>query len=194
MLIVQNGIVLFDTGCIGTNGELTRSINYNGLSSVISVTVTPNCEIPDAGPGTEWYFEVKCNIIDTVCDTGGNHCLCSQAGRTWALSTSKSPKSDGCGSDAGFPWHIPSYIINQKPWGPAFQNCCNAHDECYSTCGSYRSTCDSNFGSCLQSVCGLYFADVVQCSKYASIYHGAVVKGGGMPFSVAQKDFCMCIA
>ena len=48
---------IFDSGCVGTNGEETRSVSYSGNSTKIHVVVQPDC----AGEtGTSWYFKISC--------------------------------------------------------------------------------------------------------------------------------------
>jgi hypothetical protein len=57
ILIEYEGQTLFDSGCIGTNGDLFENIVYSGNSTNITVRVLPNC----AGTsGTYWSFQVGC--------------------------------------------------------------------------------------------------------------------------------------
>jgi hypothetical protein len=58
MVVRYEGRVLFDTGCVGTNGVRTQTISYSGNSSTVTVEVTPNCRVP--GSGTAWAFAVSC--------------------------------------------------------------------------------------------------------------------------------------
>ena len=54
LVIRYQNAILFDTGCVGTNGPRTQSVTYSGTSSIVSVEVTPNCRVP--GAGTAWVF------------------------------------------------------------------------------------------------------------------------------------------
>lgn len=57
MIVKYQGTTLFDSGCVGTNGLTTKTLNYSGASSQISVQVIPNC----AGTtGTGWEYQVSC--------------------------------------------------------------------------------------------------------------------------------------
>jgi hypothetical protein len=58
LVVRYEGRILFDTGCVGTNGVRTQSITYAGNSSTVTVEVTPNCRVP--GSGTAWAFVVSC--------------------------------------------------------------------------------------------------------------------------------------
>jgi Viral BACON domain/Putative binding domain, N-terminal len=55
MVVSYEGRTLFDTGCVGTFSS--RDISFSGGSSVVTVTVTPNCA---GGFGTAWEFTVAC--------------------------------------------------------------------------------------------------------------------------------------
>ncbi len=55
LVVTYEGRVLFDTGCVGANG--VETISYSGSSSLVTVSVTPNC---DDGDSTQWNFTVSC--------------------------------------------------------------------------------------------------------------------------------------
>jgi hypothetical protein len=55
ILVKYQGTTLFDTGCVGTSG--TKTLNYNGSSTQITVQVIPNCA---GGSGTAWDYSVAC--------------------------------------------------------------------------------------------------------------------------------------
>jgi len=57
MLVIYQGGVLFDTGCLGTGGTRTVNITYAGASTQVTVQVIPNCA---GGTGTAWNFTVFC--------------------------------------------------------------------------------------------------------------------------------------
>jgi hypothetical protein len=58
LVVRYQNAVLFDTGCVGTNGPRTQTITYSGTSSTVTVDVTPNCRVP--GSGTAWAFVLSC--------------------------------------------------------------------------------------------------------------------------------------
>lgn len=60
MVVRYEGRVLFDTGCVGTNGVRQQSISYSGTSTTVTIEVTPNCRVP--GSGTAWGFVVSCPL------------------------------------------------------------------------------------------------------------------------------------
>jgi hypothetical protein len=53
--VIYQGGVIFDTGCVGAHGTVYPS--FNGQTTVIQVTVTPNCA---GGTGTSWNYTVHC--------------------------------------------------------------------------------------------------------------------------------------
>lgn len=55
MRVIYQGSTLFDTGCVGANGN--RAISYSGTNTHITVDVIPNC---NGGTGTSWNFTVFC--------------------------------------------------------------------------------------------------------------------------------------
>ncbi len=55
--IYQGSRVLFQSGCVGTNGTRTVQVKRTGFGSKITVEVQPNC---DGGRNTQWQFEVHC--------------------------------------------------------------------------------------------------------------------------------------
>jgi hypothetical protein len=59
--LVYEGEVIFDSTCIGTEGEVTVTLSYAGTSSVLTVRVFPDC---DGDTGTAWNYTV-------LCPTGG---------------------------------------------------------------------------------------------------------------------------
>jgi hypothetical protein len=58
LVVRYQSAILFDTGCVGTNGPRSQSIIYSGTSSTVTVDVTPNCRVP--GSGTAWLFVLSC--------------------------------------------------------------------------------------------------------------------------------------
>lgn len=55
--ITYEGRVIYDSGCVGTNGIVTEFISYSGNSTNVVINVEPNCE---GTIGTAWYFVVYC--------------------------------------------------------------------------------------------------------------------------------------
>ena len=53
--------------------------------------------------------------------------------------------------------HMPFYHDQGKALGVSTTNatdCCNKHDICWSTCGSKKKECDTEFFKCLIKICG----------------------------------------
>lgn len=72
--------------------------------------------------------------------------------------------------------------------GVSFLDSCNRHDACYSTIGTDRGVCDSNFGenmraSCAQTTSGSTYA---QCDRIAALYRVAVSEGGQSSYDQGQ--------
>jgi len=57
MIVVYQNAVLFDSGCVGTGGNVTQNLPFSGSSSTVTVQVIPNCA---GGSGTAWSFTVGC--------------------------------------------------------------------------------------------------------------------------------------
>ena len=94
----------------------------------------------------------------------------------------KSPTFNGCGAAGGqkFP-----------EFKGTFTTPCNDHDICYATCGSSRSTCDSDFKSDLLSACGsVGFGKKTLCKIAANAYYQGAKRAGGKAFEAAQDNFC----
>ncbi len=58
MRVEYEGRTLFDTGCVGTNGERSRTISFSGSSSQVVIDVAPNCDGRNRSTG--WNFTVVC--------------------------------------------------------------------------------------------------------------------------------------
>ncbi|MEA2019410.1 MAG: glycine zipper 2TM domain-containing protein [Campylobacterota bacterium] len=59
ILVRYDNQILFDTGCVGTNGKLRKSLQYNGLSEEMTIEVLPNCM--GNQPSTKWNFQLICD-------------------------------------------------------------------------------------------------------------------------------------
>ena len=57
MQVAYEGRILFDSGCVGTNGNRRVSISYSGNNETVRVNVIPNCA---GGTFTWWQFTVRC--------------------------------------------------------------------------------------------------------------------------------------
>ena len=57
ILYDQASVVLFDSGCVGTQGERVSNIAVPAGTTSIRVRVIPNCE---GGTGTAWYLQIRC--------------------------------------------------------------------------------------------------------------------------------------
>ncbi len=57
VIVSQGGRVLFNSGCLGTNGTRTVKLKRASYSSKVTVEVRPNC---NGGRGTSWSFQVHC--------------------------------------------------------------------------------------------------------------------------------------
>ncbi|CAJ0939223.1 unnamed protein product, partial [Mesorhabditis belari] len=55
--VTYAGVNLFDSTCIGTNGEKLTPITYEGRYSEVRVDLEPNCDGTDS---TQWYFTLPC--------------------------------------------------------------------------------------------------------------------------------------
>ncbi len=57
MIVAYGSSILFDSGCVDTNGWKSASIPYNGKNSDVLVRVEPNCE---GASDTQWLFKLSC--------------------------------------------------------------------------------------------------------------------------------------
>ena len=57
IIIVYENTNIFDSGCVGTNGLVSKTVTFSGQSKEIRVDVEPNCE---GTTGTAWYFITGC--------------------------------------------------------------------------------------------------------------------------------------
>ncbi len=57
IIVSYQGGTLFDTGCVGTNGTRSQTLNYSGSDTGVTVEVQPNCE---GGSGTAWNYFAHC--------------------------------------------------------------------------------------------------------------------------------------
>lgn len=111
------------------------------------------------------------------------------------------PSCNGCGSNGEFS-SAPAGCIPCNI-SVSFLAACNAHDYCYSTCKSNKSTCDDNFQNSMYSACTTQLTDetctcggladrINGCKKYANIYAAAVRGLGKSAYTTGQKGVCKC--
>ena len=82
---------------------------------------------------------------------------------------------------------------------PGFNACCNAHDRCYTSCNSGRSSCDNKFKSCLLQQCGWNAYNGVHdeemtktCNHLVKIMTFLVRSFGCTAYQNGQKYSCIC--
>jgi RHS repeat-associated protein len=91
---------------------------------------------------------------------------------------------DQCGTDTSG-----KYVPETDALGSSnLQNACYAHDNCYGTCGSDKSTCDSNLGSDMRRDCS---AQGDSCNIASVVYTGFVSALGQSAYNNAQAG-CVC--
>ena len=59
IFIYYEDALIFDSGCVGTQGDWATHEHYEGTSTQIKVHVEPNCP-SGTGTGTKWNFTVRC--------------------------------------------------------------------------------------------------------------------------------------
>jgi len=101
-------------------------------------------------------------------------------------------KVDGCGA-----YYI--YVNFDSLGLTGFNECCNQHDFCYSSCGKKKSICDIEFTKCLisncESICktSSYLKDFVETCFELSYYLNLFVTNlGCSAFKKAQSLACDC--
>ena len=92
-----------------------------------------------------------------------------------AIKHCKSMGPNGCGSEdiSDFSKALVDFFVTDN-----VQECCNAHDICFGTCGSFFNECERQFKDCLNSVYKLlaWSTDAFGCSH----------------FREAQEEICAC--
>lgn len=179
--VYYRGQLAFSTGCVGASG--TTAIKLTDNESTLRVNVIPNCE---GTVGTAWTYTVACSN-GLICES--NICYC---GTNRARSTQiQNPSHNGCGGEGS----ALNYLINPigSIWG--FTPACNEHDECYETCNSLRSSCDSTFLIEMTLNC-LKFVRIpklyLHCQIWAGAFFTAVRLAGADFFIPAQEKSCDC--
>jgi len=79
-----------------------------------------------------------------------------------------------------------------------FTQSCNEHDECYDKCNRNKSSCDSSFGSSMDSVChsdysgALSSVYLLECLAFSWSYESTVSIGIDSFYDNAQSNACNC--
>ena len=100
-----------------------------------------------------------------------------------SIFQSDSPSSNGCGVE---PFILSGNILDVYD----FNDCCDQHDDCYSSCTTPKLKCDQQFYSCLQGVC--YNDDDFGCDAAACSYYTTVLNLGNSYYRNAVEDHCEC--
>ena len=71
-----------------------------------------------------------------------------------------------------------------------FLNCCNKHDDCYDSCGSSQTHCDSDFGRCMVQACISKYKNILLdiCKMKAKLVENAVSSFGHPFFKISQFE------
>jgi RHS repeat-associated protein len=84
------------------------------------------------------------------------------------------------------------WFIPEGPWGALggdlFSPSCQAHDQCYGTCGASKSQCDNKLCENLVHSCMFYSGDRGNCIEWASMYCQGVKDFAGDAYRNAQAN------
>ena len=100
---------------------------------------------------------------------------------------SKSP--NGCGAEGGIAF--PNSLIDRAIVD--FKECCDNHDVCYGTCGSFKAGCDIGLSLCMRGRCRrVMFIPFLYslCTAQADVYGIAVLSMGADAYESAQDGGC----
>jgi len=98
-----------------------------------------------------------------------------------ALHLTDNLRANGCG---------PQGMQVDDEYG--LSKCCNAHDICYSFCGTPFDWCEEEFQSCLKKVCNAH-EDPSGCKETADGFSGLTKIFGSGFWKKAQKNTCECM-
>ena len=149
------------------------TVNFDYICDINGICCSSHCCDPKKCESClDDLLCIVCNNDPTLkCYNG--HCCCAP---------------NGCGPCSGFP------VVSNNPTGCAdtsFLGPCNAHDDCYGTCGSDKTTCDENFWEELTGICSMAASDcVAACTQNANIYYNAVSEWGQSAWASAQACSC----
>ena len=57
--IVHENKIIFDSGCVGTNGFTTQNIKFDGTQQFVTIQTIPNCE-NEPSSSTQWTYTAHC--------------------------------------------------------------------------------------------------------------------------------------
>src|SRR5262249_5358140 len=104
-------------------------------------------------------------------------------------------------------------LIPQRYAAVSFESSCITHDECYSTCGQAKGSCDAQMRNLLLAACQNYYVPLIagfkragavgsalsatislqNCLNMSEEFFGAVSSRRGQEaYDTAQKDYCKC--
>lgn len=118
--------------------------------------------------------------------SGGGGCSWTCPRGLQAIANPKHvPSSNGCGNSV-------VKVKANSAW--SFEPCCNGHDICFDTCGQKKEDCDSQFGTCMESVCeNLPAAERKQCGSQAQMFLMGGSVFGCNSYMESQKNACLCV-
>ena len=79
----------------------------------------------------------------------------------------------------------------------SFESACNNHDNCYGTCNSFFSICNSQFRNATETICEALTGEEREecyddCMYYADLYSDGVSELGAPWYNDAQVEQCAC--
>eukprot|EP01113_Clastostelium_recurvatum_P051034 TRINITY_DN9829_c1_g1_i2.p1 TRINITY_DN9829_c1_g1~~TRINITY_DN9829_c1_g1_i2.p1 ORF type:complete len:213 (-),score=34.86 TRINITY_DN9829_c1_g1_i2:68-628(-) len=99
--------------------------------------------------------------------------------------------ASGCGPGNGF---IADLIPEYR-----FGDCCNAHDNCYATCGAVKEDCDRRFYGCMTRTCDEDYPTSDRrrnrCKAVAGCYAGSIEDidvSSCRAYTKDQEEQCVC--
>ena len=98
--------------------------------------------------------------------------------------------SDASGLACGSGWS--ENIVPDHPFGFDFTDACQAHDDCYGTCGADKRKCDELLYDKAIAKCESYIhlGNPALCRALAGTYYRAVRMFGNGPYRSGQKEGC----
>jgi len=103
--------------------------------------------------------------------------------------------SNGCGPDG---WKGAVVRALNQSTGANFTPACNAHDNCYNTCGSSRADCDGALASKMNQACDQAWANsdvpgaYTWCLVVAEQERIVISLSGGAAWDADQRIYCCC--
>lgn len=172
---------VFTSGCVGTVGERSTTIQLNHDDTSLRVNVIPVCAGDTA---TAWYYYIECGGLQ--CNDG----ICYCGARKRPSVKIQDATVNGCGAEDGW---FNSWIEargEKYQFGPY----CNNHDRCYGTCNSVKQSCDLTFLAEMSNSCRHWNTTEERdaCNTWTLRFYIAVDLWGNDAFEAAQKTDCTC--